>query len=289
MSAIITDQCYRLSPLVRRVTAGNGNIMTGPGTNTYLIGTQRIAVIDPGPNDQAHLQAIMDAVAAEGGVIDSIWVTHTHRDHSPGAAPLAAISGARLYGAVIPDDSFQDTTFNPDQHLQHDDVLVTPEYRLRAVHTPGHVDNHYCIYLEDEQMMFVGDHLMQGTTVVIIPPHGDMAAYINSLQLMLRYPLQAIAPGHGELLTEPAEIIEQTIEHRLTRERLTVMKLAKGPQHVDELVKRVYIGLDDRLWPMAKLSLTAHLIKLQREGRVKCCDQEIWTLLESVEDDSETA
>jgi len=239
--------------------------MTGPGTNTYLLGDEDVAVLDPGPALPAHIDAILDTA---GDRIRWIVCTHTHPDHSPAWQAVAEATGAQVIGASPPDDMFQDDTFKPTLEVQHDYVLSTGEFTLRAVHTPGHVGNHYCFLLEEEGMLFAGDHIMNGSTVVIIPPSGDMKAYIESLQLLLSYPLQFIAPGHGDVMADPKGTVDWLVEHRLMREQKVVDALRKiGRAPLDELVKVVYDDVDTSLHKMAKLSLSAHLIKLQHEHR----------------------
>ncbi len=240
--------------------------MTGPGTNTYLLGNDAVAVIDPGPAIASHIDAILEAAA---GKLSWIFCTHTHRDHSPAAAALAEASGADVLGALPGDTISQDETFRPDRLLQHDELLQTPEFRLRAIHTPGHVSNHYCFLLEEEGMLFAGDHIMNGSTVVIIPPSGDMQAYIHSLQALLDYPLQVIAPGHGELIPGAQAEIEGLVAHRLKREAKVLQGLqTTGRCTVRQLVTVVYDDVDPGLHRVAELSLTAHLIKLRRESLV---------------------
>lgn len=257
---------FRLNPRVRRIVAPNPGVMTGPGTNTYLLGDNEVAVVDPGPAVPSHIEAILGAA---GGKLRWIICTHTHRDHSPAAAPLAEACGAQVLGALPEDAIAQDETFRPDSLLKPDQCLETPEFFLRAIHTPGHVSNHYCFLLEDEGMLFAGDHIMNGSTVVIIPPSGDMQAYIHSLQRLLAYPLQAVAPGHGELIHHARAEIEGLVAHRLTREAKVIEGLAStGRCTVSELVKVVYDDVDSGLHKVAELSLTAHLIKLQRESQV---------------------
>jgi len=247
--------------------APNPGVMTGPGTNTYLLGTDEVAVLDPGPAIPAHIDAILETA---GDRIRWIVCTHTHPDHSPASLAVAAATGAEVIGASPPDDMHQDATFRATIELQHDYVLSTAEFTLRAVHTPGHVGNHYCFFLEEEGMLFAGDHIMNGSTVVIIPPSGDMKAYIESLRLLLDYPLQSIAPGHGDVMREPAAAVEWLVEHRLMRERKVVDGLqTTGRATVDALVKVVYDDVDTSLHKMAMLSLSAHLIKLEREGRAR--------------------
>ena len=269
----------RLNPRVQRLVAPNPGVMTGPGTNTYLLGSEAVAVVDPGPALPAHVDAILEAA---GERIRWIVCTHTHPDHSPAWRAVADATGAEVIGALPADDMFQDDTFAPTREVVHDDVLATDEFTLRAVHTPGHVSNHFCFLLEQERMLFAGDHIMNGSTVVIVPPGGDMQAYIKSLELLLRYPLQVIAPGHGELLSEPRAAIEWLIDHRLMRERKVIAALRQsGAASLDKLVEVVYDDVDSSLHQMARLSLSAHLIKLQRESRARHRDaDDAWEMLD---------
>ncbi|MBP8925593.1 MAG: MBL fold metallo-hydrolase [Pseudomonadales bacterium] len=260
-----------LSPRVRRIIAPNPSVMTGPGTNTYLLGREQIAVIDPGPADAAHLDAI---IAAGDGRIRWIVVTHTHEDHSPAAAPLARATGAELWGAAAPEDFYQDHSFVPDVPLAENMRLETAEFALRAIHTPGHVSNHYCLLLEEEGMLFTGDHIMNGSTVVIIPPSGDMKDYLDSLEKLKAYPLRQLAPGHGELMPEPVAAVDALITHRLKREAKVLASLAtRGGGTLDELLPLAYDDVPVALHPMAKYSLWAHLLKLERESRAHCRDE----------------
>lgn len=260
---------FRLSPLVRRVVAPNAGRMTGPGTNTYLIGDKELALIDPGPALPAHIDAILDVA---GDRLRWVLTTHTHTDHSPAWHAIKSATGAEVIGARPWDDQFQDDSFDPDREPTHDSVLATSEFSLRALHTPGHVDNHFCFLLEDEGVLFAGDHIMNGSTVVIVPPSGDMKAYIESLQMLLAYPLQRIAPGHGGVIDKPQEAIEWLINHRLARENTVIAALIElKDATLDELVKTVYADVDEALQDMAKLSLNAHLIKLQKEQRARYC------------------
>jgi glyoxylase-like metal-dependent hydrolase (beta-lactamase superfamily II) len=266
-----------LNARVRRITAPNPGVMTGPGTNTYLLGHEEVAVLDPGPLIDSHVEAIL---AAAQGNIRWIVTTHTHPDHSPAWLPLKEATGAEVIGAKPWDDMFQDDTFAPDVEVFHDYVLDTDGFRLEAVHTPGHVGNHYCYLLEEEGMLFTGDHIMQGSTVVIVPPSGDMKAYIESLKLLLEYPLKSMAPGHGKIIDDPEGAVSWLVDHRLKREQKVVNGLETITEgSVDELVTVVYDDVDKSLHQMAKLSLTAHLIKLEQEGRADRDEQERWRLL----------
>jgi glyoxylase-like metal-dependent hydrolase (beta-lactamase superfamily II) len=268
----------RLSDRVRRITAPNPGVMTGPGTNTYLLGNDEVAVLDPGPLIDSHVEAIL---AAGDGKIKWIVATHTHPDHSPAWLPVREATGAEVIGALPWDDMFQDDTFAPDVEVRHDYLLDTPEFRLRAVHTPGHVGNHYCFVLEEEGMLFTGDHIMQGSTVVIVPPSGDMKLYIESLELLRDYPLKVLAPAHGSLIEDPEETVTWLIGHRLNREKKVVAGLKQlGTADIDALVKVVYSDVDESIHHMARLSLTAHLIKLEQERRAGRNVDDEWTSLE---------
>ena len=250
-----------VSPLVRRVLAPNPSVMTGPGTNTYLVGVDETAVIDPGPDDPSHL----DAVAACGGDrIRWIVVTHTHRDHAPGAAGLKRRTGAELLGWGARDG------FVPDREIGDGFVLEATEFSLRALHTPGHASNHLCYLLEHEQLLFSGDHIMNGSTVVIAPPDGDMAAYLDALRRVeaLRPPLRTIGPGHGPMIENPGAKLSEYLTHRAAREEAIAGALsAAGKASVDDLVDAVYTDVPKSLHPVARYSVWAHLRKLAAEGR----------------------
>lgn len=252
-----------------RLTAPNAGPMTGNGTNTYLIkANDKFAVIDPGPNDKKHIEAILSAVGGAAN-IDKIFVTHMHPDHSPAAQPLAELSNAKIYGWHPVIDDYQDISCNPDYIVKHDEIIVIGDQQLRCLHTPGHVDNHVCYLLENENIVMTGDHMMQGSTVVIIPPHGNMKKYIESLRLLTHYPISQLAPGHGEMILTPTEEIEGIIRHRLAREKKVINALEELVRvSIDELVTVVYDDVDSSMHPIAELSLLAHLIKLEEENRV---------------------
>jgi glyoxylase-like metal-dependent hydrolase (beta-lactamase superfamily II) len=260
-SGMVPGVATAVSPLVRRILAPNPSVMTGPGTNTYLVGVDETAVVDPGPDDASHL----DAVAACGGDrIRWILVTHTHSDHSPGAAGLKRRTGAELLGWGARDG------FVPDREIGEGFVLEATEFNLRALHTPGHASNHLCYLLEHEQLLFSGDHIMNGSTVVIAPPDGDMAAYLDALRRLgaLRPPLRAIAPGHGALIEDPKAKLEEYLAHRTAREDAIARLLPdSGAASVDDLVAAVYTDVPKSLHPIARYSVWAHLRKLAAEGR----------------------
>lgn len=257
----------RISPRIVRLTAPNPGVMTGPGTNTYLLGdaASGVAVIDPGPAIDAHLQAIVDAAE---GPIRWILCTHTHIDHSPGAAPLKTRTGATVLGMRPRYPERQDATFAPDRELAHGERLEAGGCVLRVLHTPGHASNQLCFLEERERLLFTGDHLMQGSTVVINPPDGDMATYLASLRLLLAEELDYIAPGHGFLMGKPHEMVERVLVHRVARENKVLASLAaRDAATVDELLPEVYDDVPARMHPVASRSLLAHLIKLRDEKR----------------------
>lgn len=266
MANIIAGVPARLSALVTRITAPNPGMMTGPGTNSYLIGSRELAVIDPGPESETHLAALLREAA---GRVKWILCTHTHRDHSPGARALKAATGAQVVGfGRAPDDGRQDTDFAADRTLGDEDVLDCGEFRLRAIHTPGHASNHLCYLLEDERWLFTGDHVMQGSTVVISPPDGDMAVYLKSLERLLALDLAVLAPGHGHIIETPHDEVRRLIAHRLKREQKVLAVLSRmGCATLDELLPVVYDDVAPRVHPVARRSLHAHLIKLEREGK----------------------
>jgi len=272
----------RLSPRLIRVTANNGSMMTGPGTNTYLLGggaANEWAAIDPGPADAAHVQAILDAAP---GPIRWIFVTHTHKDHSPAAAALKARTGATLLGMPPLHAEWQDTGFAPDTVLRGGELFELPgDTRLQVIHTPGHAGNHLCYLLEQERLLFTGDHVMQGSTVVINPPDGDMAAYLHSLGELKTLPLDWLAPGHGFLMAGPGAAMQRIIEHRLKREATVLAALpAQGSTAIDALLAVVYADVPERLHAMARRSLLAHLLKLQHDRLAVESPQGHWARLD---------
>lgn len=269
MPELITGKPVALSPRVTRVLAPNPGFMTGPGTNSYLIGHRDIAVLDPGPADAAHVDALMAAAAQLGGKIRWIVLTHTHQDHAPAAIELKARTGAEILGqAPLAGDPAQ-TQITIDKILAHDDVLRSAEFSLRALHTPGHVGNHLCYLLNEEALLFSGDHLINGSTVVIIPPSGSMADYLRSLELLSRETITAIAPGHGDVIDNAQALIQFTIHHRLAREAKVQGRLSSTVQTLEALTPHVYDDVNPALHPVARYSLHAHLIKLRDEGKVR--------------------
>ncbi len=259
---LIAGEAVRLSARVQRVLAPNPSIMTGAGTNTYLVGTTELAVIDPGPDDPSHLHAIL--AAAGGRPIRWILLTHTHPDHWPGAAPLAARTGAPVMAFGSRDG------LEIDVPLAGGDRITGDGFTLSVLHTPGHAANHLCFLLEEESLLFTGDHVMHGSTVVIFPPDGDVGAYLRSLRGLLAYdpPIRALAPGHGLLFLDPPPVVEAIVDHRVAREAkiAAVLRDAGGPATVDELLLAAYGDVEERRLPIARGSLWAHLRHLVDQG-----------------------
>ena len=268
---IVAGRVVRLSPRVIRVTAPNAGMMTGPGTNSYLVGcpqTNRWTVIDPGPADATHLQALQ---AAAPGPIEQILVTHTHIDHSPGAALLSAMTGAPVAGRRPDHAQGQDASFAPQRELAGGERLTLgPDTALQVLHTPGHASNHLCYLLAAEKTLFTGDHVMQGSTVVINPPDGDMAVYLQALRGLLELDIEWLAPGHGFLVARPHEVVRALIKHRLAREARVLQALqgvaATSAVALDDLLPQAYADVSPGLYPVARRSLLAHLLKLQADG-----------------------
>jgi len=265
---IVPGEATRLAPGVRRVTAPNPSFMTGPGTNSYVLGDgDDVAIVDPGPPIDAHIEALLEHA---GGRVRTILVTHTHPDHSPAAAYLKARTGARLLGMKPPKLELQDQTFAPDHVPADGERIEVGGAILRAIHTPGHASNHLCYLLEAERIVFTGDHVMQGSTVVINPPDGDMTAYLASLDRLRNEAPLYLAPGHGFLIGEPADLIERLVRHRLFRESKTLNALrATGGGSLEALVPRVYDDVPADRHRVAARSLLAHLIKLRDEGKAE--------------------
>jgi glyoxylase-like metal-dependent hydrolase (beta-lactamase superfamily II) len=258
------DEFVELAPGIRRLLAPNPSLMTGPGTNTYLLGTTAIAVVDPGPALGDHLARILAYARAP---IRWILATHTHPDHSPGVAALAAGTGAEVLGMRPANGRHQDSSFAPGRELADGSRLETPEFSLEAIHTPGHASNHLCYLHVGANWILTGDHIIEGSTVVIDPPDGNMRDYLASLELVRARRPDALLPGHGERIDEPARVIDGIIEHRLARERRVLDALAAHPGRTAAmLVPHVYTDVPERLHGWAERSLLAHLIKLGEDG-----------------------
>ena len=262
---------------IERVTASNGSVFTGPGTNSFLIGRNDITLVDPGPKIDAHIENL---VRLGEGKIQRILVTHTHRDHSPAAKVLGEMLGVPLMGRLLEkDDSLQDKTFKPDRILEHGDLIETDEYTIEIIHTPGHASNHLCYLIQEEKVMLTGDHIMNGSTVVIAHPDGSMKDYLSSLELLRNYNFNKIGPGHGDFLEDPMAVVDWIIGHRLEREKKVISKLKLFSSITSaDLVTSVYDDVDSKLHTIAIWSLEAHLYKLFEDGMVAFDSTEkIWS------------
>ena len=266
-------QLIEVAPQVARLLAPNPSPYTFTGTQVHLVGRHELAVIDPGPADPAHLDALLAAIA--GRPLAAILVTHTHRDHSPGAAPLAAATGAPVIGCAPlvvegEQEAGFDRSYAPDRVLADGESVVVDGRTLTAVHTPGHTSNHLCFADDAAGVLFSGDHVMGWSTSVVIPPDGDMGQYLASLtRLRERTWDRLYLPAHGDPVTDPQRLVRGMISHRLQRERQLVRLLDEGgPSPLAPLVARAYPGLDPRLVPAAEATALAHLLALEQQGRV---------------------
>jgi glyoxylase-like metal-dependent hydrolase (beta-lactamase superfamily II) len=265
MDDIIPGVAATIAPGIVRITAPNPGVMTGPGTNSYIIGERELVLIDPGPDIESHANALIGAV---GGRLKWILCTHTHLDHSPAAHAVKAATGAPIAGLVCAQDGRQDAQFLPDRVLSEGERVSVEGVTLRAIHTPGHVCNHLCYLFEERKLLFTGDHVMQGSTVVITPPNGNMRDYLSSLEKLLALEIAALVPGHGRVINTPHDEVRKLIAHRLKREQKVFDALKrKSPGTLDELVPLAYDDVSERLYPVARRSLHAHLIKLVEEGK----------------------
>lgn len=269
----------QVSPLIQRVIADNPGPFTFTGTGTYIVGRDMpgagVAVIDPGPDDEAHLHALLRAV--KGRTISHILVTHTHRDHAPlsralseavGGAPiLAARPPARTTHASAALDEEDDDDFAPDVMLTGGEMIEGDGWTIEAMATPGHASNHMAFILRDENALFSGDHVMGWSTTVVAPPDGDMAAYMDSLDRVLARGFSTLWPTHGPAITQVAPFLKAYRDHRLEREAQICARLAAGDETIADMVPALYAAVDQRLWPAASLSVLSHLIKLVKDGR----------------------
>lgn len=267
----------QVSPLVQRLVADNSGPFTGTGTGTYLIGRSTpgasVAVIDPGPSDNAHLAALLGAV--EGRTVSLVLLTHTHRDHAPLARPLATFTGATILAARPPLrtqhvsgvlDEDDDHEFQPDIILEDGEIITGDGWSLEAVFTPGHASNHVAFALLEENALFSGDHVMGWSTTVVAPPDGNMRDYMASLDKVIARDFDTLWPTHGPPIRDVKPFLEAYRAHRLEREAQIVARLRAGDRTIAQMVEALYAAVDRALWPAASLSVLAHLIKLVEEG-----------------------
>ena len=284
MSEQLTGIAQSQHPLVRRLLAANPGPFTYTGTQTYLVGTRDVAVIDPGPDLQGQVDAIVAAIGE--AKLKAIVCTHTHRDHSPAAVELKARTGAPIIGCapVQVDDSGPrsdapfDKSYTPDQALRDGERIEGEGWTLEAIHTPGHTSNHVCYALPEAQTLFTGDHVMGWSTTVVSPPDGDMARYMESLdRLMARDQDTTYFSAHGDRIERPQRFVRGLIGHRKQREGQILRLLEKQVGAIAQMVEQMYVGVDRALYPAAGLSVLAHLIDLETRGMVRR-DEQSWTL-----------
>lgn len=269
----------QVTPLVRRIVAPNPSAFTFTGTCTYIIGRGDVAILDPGPDNPEHVAAILDAVSGEQ--VSHVVVTHTHRDHSPAAAAIVAATGARTVGEgphrparplhigeSNPLDASADTAFDPDLRMSDGDVLAGRGWTLTAVATPGHTANHLAFGLEEDALLFSGDHVMAWATSIVAPPDGAMGDYIHSLEVLGARPEKLYLPGHGGPVTDAPGFVRDYLDHRIARETAILRALDRDVETIPEIVRGIYIGLDPRLVNAASLTALAHLEHLVAAGRV---------------------
>jgi glyoxylase-like metal-dependent hydrolase (beta-lactamase superfamily II) len=275
----------QVAPGIRRLLAPNPSAFTFTGTQTYLVGEGEVAVIDPGPDDSAHIEALSSAL--EGEQVTAILVTHTHRDHSPASRPLAAATGAPIVGcapfAISDDGPRADASFDfdyaPDRVLADGETIGGRGWTLEAVATPGHTSNHLCFALTEQKALFTGDHVMGWSTTIVSPPDGDMAAYMASLDKLLARDDSLYYPTHGPAITDPKAHVRALIAHRRGREAQILAKLEAGQGDIEAMVPSLYTDTDPQLFPAAARSVLAHLIDLESRGRVRRIGDS-WSLAE---------
>lgn len=268
--------CDQVSPLIRRVIANNPGPFTYTGTGTYIVGQGNVAVIDPGPAYPEHIDAILAATKGEN--ITHILITHTHEDHSPGAAPLKAKTGAKTYGygphgagkleEGVQIEAGGDMGFDPDVTVRHGDTIKGKNWTFECVYTPGHTSNHICFALREEKALFSGDHIMGWSTSVIGPPDGDMSAYFDSLYMLLDRDDEIYWPTHGSPITDPKPFVQSFIDHRKDREVQIMEAISAGCTDIKDMVKRMYADVDVQLHRPAAMSVLAHLQRMVGDGRV---------------------
>jgi glyoxylase-like metal-dependent hydrolase (beta-lactamase superfamily II) len=270
------EQMIDVAPRIRRLLTNNPGPFTFKGTGVAVIGRGHVAIIDPGPDDPPHLDALREAL--KGETVTHILVTHTHRDHSPAARALKAWTGALIYGfgphgagkaeQGIAVEESGDMEFAADVSVRDGDVIEGEGFTFECVHTPGHTSNHICYALKEEKALFCGDHVMGWSTTVVAPPDGDMGDYLASLRKLLARDDRIYWPTHGGPIRDPQSFVDAYLAHRLEREKQIISALKDGLTAIPAMVDRIYAGLDPRLKPAAGLSVLSHLLLLLKQGRV---------------------
>ena len=276
---LVPGVAKEVAPGVRALCAGNAGPFTFTGTVTYIVGRGQVAIIDPGPDDPRHIKALLDAVRGE--TVTHIFVTHTHRDHSPAAAAVKAATGATVYGEgphraaralhigeANPLDAAGDSDFRPEVALKDGEVVSGPGFDIEAITTPGHTANHMAYALKGQNMLFSGDHVMSWSTSIVAPPDGAMSDYIASLNKLSKRTEDTYFPGHGTTIRDAPRFVRSYIRHREGRESSILHRLAKGETDIPTLVRAIYIGIDPRLTGAAGLSVLAHMEDLVARGVV---------------------
>lgn len=266
--------CDKISPLIRRIIANNPGPFTFTGTGTYIIGTENLAIIDPGPIDQKHFDAIVKST--KGQTITHILLTHNHNDHSPLAKKIKEETGAKIYfknisNYIETEDQFEegyDKDIKGDIELSDGDIIETDEWTLEAIHTPGHTSNHICYSLAEEDVLFSGDHVMGWSTTVIVPPDGNMNDYINSLKKLLMRSENNYYPTHGPIIERAKELVSKYIEHRMEREKQITEAIKLGNKKIPDMVKIIYKDVDIGLHPAAAMSTLAHLKRMKENNEI---------------------
>lgn len=276
-------QLVQLSPLVRRLIAGNGGPMTFTGTCSYLVGRGQVAIIDPGPDDPGHIERLLQAVSGES--VSHIVITHTHRDHSPASRAIKAATGAQIVGCgphraarelalgeQNPLDAAADREHAPDFEMRNGDAITGQGWSLAAVETPGHTANHLAFALPEEQSLFSGDHVMAWSTSVIAPPDGSMAAFMSSIEKLQGQEHARYWPGHGGPVLEPQRFLRGLVQHRRQREAAILSRIGAGDERITEMVPAIYRGLSPKLHGAAALSVLAQIEMLVADGTLQCSD-----------------
>ena len=273
------EEVTPMSERISRVIANNPGPFTFIGTGVYIVGGEDVAVIDPGPNDEKHFEALKRAL--DGKMVTHVLVTHNHADHSPLAHPLAEWANCKTYGkkpvvtsnSTVQVEADDDLDFVPDVYINDGWSCSGSNWELRALETPGHTSNHLCFHLPEEQALFSGDHIMGWSTTVISPPDGNMADYFDSLDKVLKLDPKIIYPTHGSPISDdPSGFVQAYIDHRVKRENDILARLKIGERAIPEMVKTIYAQVDKQLHPAACHSVLAHMIHLVDQGRVRCED-----------------